>query len=159
MASSVNSAKVKFLDDSHSDDSGNSASSQSNNNVQAKQQQPLKLTVVTRKEQRYIGPNCSNMTPEPPLQIRTISMPQLSGLPYQGRNSAAYSLPWQAGDTQYSPAGLGGHAFASRLCARLAESPAGASGPQVARDGQAEHAEGFAGQVPAQHRRGRYGRR
>ncbi|KAH8364991.1 hypothetical protein KR200_010652, partial [Drosophila serrata] len=84
LASSVNSAKEESLDGQHSDDSGISASSQSNNNLQAKQQQPLKLTVVTRQEQRYIGPNCYNMTPEPPQQkliTRTISTPQLSGLP------------------------------------------------------------------------------
>ncbi|KAH8289234.1 hypothetical protein KR054_002061, partial [Drosophila jambulina] len=87
LASSVNSAKEESLDGQHSDDSGISASSQSNNNnIQVKQQsqQPLKLTVVTRQEQRYIGPNCYNMTPEPPQQkliTRTISTPQLSGLP------------------------------------------------------------------------------
>lgn len=83
LASSVNSAKEESLDGQHSDDSGISASSQTNN--QAKQQAaPLKLTVVTRQEQRYIGPNCYNMTPEPPQQkliTRTISTPQLSGLP------------------------------------------------------------------------------
>ncbi|KAH8388709.1 hypothetical protein KR200_005000, partial [Drosophila serrata] len=91
LAYSVNSVKDKSLDDQHSDESGISASSQSNNNLQDKQQQPLKLTVVSRPEQRYIGPNCYNMTPEPPQQefiTRIIFIPQLSGLPYQGRDAA-----------------------------------------------------------------------
>ncbi|EDX17749.1 GD17083 [Drosophila simulans] len=89
LASSVNSAKEESLDGQHSDDSGISASSQSNTLItgittNVAKQQPLKLTVVTRQEQRYIGPNCYNLTPEPPQQkliTRTISTPQLSGLP------------------------------------------------------------------------------
>lgn len=89
LASSVNSAKEESLDGQHSDDSGISASSQSNILItgittNVAKQQPLKLTVVTRQEQRYIGPNCYNLTPEPPQQkliTRTISTPQLSGLP------------------------------------------------------------------------------
>ncbi|XP_017045827.1 uncharacterized protein LOC108091232 [Drosophila ficusphila] len=92
LASSVNSAKEESLDGQHSDDSGISASSQSNiisavgnsNSATNAAKQPLKLTVVTRQEQRYIGPNCYNLTPEPPQQkliTRTISTPQLSGLP------------------------------------------------------------------------------
>ncbi|XP_016950422.1 uncharacterized protein LOC108024810 [Drosophila biarmipes] len=83
LASSVNSAKEESLDGQHSDDSGISASSQSNTTASVAKQ-PLKLTVVTRQEQRYIGPNCYNLTPEPPQQkliTRTISTPQLSGLP------------------------------------------------------------------------------
>ncbi|XP_017065141.1 uncharacterized protein LOC108103904 [Drosophila eugracilis] len=83
LASSVNSAKEESLDGQHSDDSGISASSQSKTNTNVTKQ-PLKLTVVTRQEQRYIGPNCYNLTPEPPQQkliTRTISTPQLSGLP------------------------------------------------------------------------------
>ncbi|SPP78880.1 ras guanine nucleotide exchange factor Y [Drosophila guanche] len=88
LASSVNSTKEESLDGQHSDDSGISASSQGNNNNNnnnnlVKQLQPLKLTVVSRQEQRYIGPNCYNMTPEPPqqkLMTRTISTPQLNGL-------------------------------------------------------------------------------
>jgi len=84
LASSVNSAKEESLDGQHSDDSGISASSQSNINANVVAKQPLKLTVVTRQEQRYIGPNCYNLTPDPPQQkliTRTISTPQLSGLP------------------------------------------------------------------------------
>ncbi|XP_052857313.1 uncharacterized protein LOC128265379 isoform X1 [Drosophila gunungcola] len=89
LASSVNSGKEESLDGQHSDDSGISASSQCNNNLMATgggnaAKQPLKLTVVARQEQRYIGPNCYNLTPEPPQQkliTRTISTPQLSGLP------------------------------------------------------------------------------
>nr|XP_016924297.2 uncharacterized protein LOC108005502 [Drosophila suzukii] len=84
LASSVNSAKEESLDGQHSDDSGISASSQSNTNANVVAKQPLKLTVVTRQEQRYIGPNCYNLTPDPPQQkliTRTISTPQLSGLP------------------------------------------------------------------------------
>ncbi|KAH8313924.1 hypothetical protein KR067_001228, partial [Drosophila pandora] len=91
LASSVNSHKEESLDGQHSDDSGISASSQNNNNNNnnsnsnsAGGKQPVKLTLVTRQEQRYIGPNCYNMTPEPPQQkliTRTISTPQLSGLP------------------------------------------------------------------------------
>ncbi|KAH8368423.1 hypothetical protein KR084_011392, partial [Drosophila pseudotakahashii] len=86
LASSVNSAKEESLDGQHSDDSGISASSQTTKTTStvAKQSQQLKLTVVTRQEQRYIGPNCYNLTPEPPQQkliTRTISTPQLSGLP------------------------------------------------------------------------------
>ncbi|XP_039499300.1 uncharacterized protein LOC120456498 [Drosophila santomea] len=89
LASSVNSAKEESLDGQHSDDSGISASSQSNTLItgittNVAKQQPLKLTLVTRQEQRYIGPNCYNLTPEPPQQkliTRTISTPQLSGLP------------------------------------------------------------------------------
>ncbi|XP_026845640.1 ras guanine nucleotide exchange factor Y [Drosophila persimilis] len=88
LASSVNSTKEESLDGQHSDDSGISASSQSNNNNNnsnnlVKQLQPLKLTVVSRQEQRYIGPNCYNLTPEPPqqkLMTRTISTPQLNGV-------------------------------------------------------------------------------
>ncbi|XP_017138555.1 rho GTPase-activating protein gacZ [Drosophila miranda] len=91
LASSVNSNKEESLDGQHSDDSGISASSQSNNNNNnnnninnlVKQLQPLKLTVVSRQEQRYIGPNCYNLTPEPPqqkLMTRTISTPQLNGV-------------------------------------------------------------------------------
>ncbi|EDW26117.1 GL25336 [Drosophila persimilis] len=73
LASSVNSTKEESLDGQHSDDSGISASSQSNNNNNnsnnlVKQLQPLKLTVVSRQEQRYIGPNCYNLTSEPPQQ-------------------------------------------------------------------------------------------
>lgn len=85
LASSVNSHKEESLDGQHSDDSGISASSQTNNNSNnVVSKQPVKLTLVTRQEQRYIGPNCYNMTPEPPQQkliTRTISTPQLSGLP------------------------------------------------------------------------------
>ncbi|XP_043066115.1 uncharacterized protein mdu [Drosophila bipectinata] len=88
LASSVNSHKEESLDGQHSDDSGISASSQNinsnNNNNSGASKQPVKLTLVTRQEQRYIGPNCYNMTPEPPQQkliTRTISTPQLSGLP------------------------------------------------------------------------------
>ncbi|XP_044316824.1 probable basic-leucine zipper transcription factor N [Drosophila rhopaloa] len=94
LASSVNSGKEESLDGQHSDDSGISASSQSNTITSASAsasatgggvaKQPLKLTVVTRQEQRYIGPNCYNLTPEPPQQkliTRTISTPQLGGLP------------------------------------------------------------------------------
>ncbi|XP_017005359.2 probable serine/threonine-protein kinase cdc7 [Drosophila takahashii] len=91
LASSVNSAKEESLDGQHSDDSGISASSQTTKTTSTnvvkqsqQQQQQLKLTVVTRQEQRYIGPNCYNLTPEPPQQkliTRTISTPQLSGLP------------------------------------------------------------------------------
>ncbi|KAH8361268.1 hypothetical protein KR200_012104 [Drosophila serrata] len=55
LASSVNSAKEESQ---HSYDSGTSASSQSNNNLQDKQQ-PRKLTVVTRQKQRYIGPTAT----------------------------------------------------------------------------------------------------
>ncbi|KAH8295911.1 hypothetical protein KR018_000295, partial [Drosophila ironensis] len=98
LASSVNSHKEESLDGQHSDDSGISASSQTlNNNSQGKKeqqqqlQQPLKLTVVTRQEQRYIGPNCYNLTPEPPQQkliTRTISTPQLTGSAAQKRQFA-----------------------------------------------------------------------
>ncbi|XP_020805589.1 uncharacterized protein LOC110181993 [Drosophila serrata] len=38
--------------------------------------------------------NCYNVTPEPPQQrliTRTISVPQLTGLPYQGRDAAVYA--------------------------------------------------------------------
>lgn len=85
LASSVNSShKEESLDEHHSDDSGISASSQktNNNNNTGSGKQPLKLTIVARQEQRYIGPNCYNMTPEPPqqkLMTRTISTPQLHG--------------------------------------------------------------------------------
>ncbi|XP_034670971.1 uncharacterized protein LOC117903193 [Drosophila subobscura] len=93
LASSVNSTKEESLDGQHSDDSGISASSQGNNNNNlVKQLQPLKLTVVSRQEQRYIGPNCYNMTPEPPqqkLMARTISTPQLNGL--QQKRQFAFS--------------------------------------------------------------------
>ncbi|XP_022225011.2 uncharacterized protein LOC111075827 [Drosophila obscura] len=95
LASSVNSTKEESLDGQHSDDSGISASSQSNNNNNnnlVKQLQPLKLTVVSRQEQRYIGPNCYNLTPEPPqqkLMTRTISTPQLNGV--QQKRQFAFS--------------------------------------------------------------------
>ncbi|KAH8265147.1 hypothetical protein KR044_002097, partial [Drosophila immigrans] len=91
LASSVNSShKEESLDEHHSDDSGISASSQktSSNNVNANGgKQPLKLTIVGRQEQRYIGPNCYNLTPEPPqqkLMTRTISTPQLHSQQGQG---------------------------------------------------------------------------
>ncbi|XP_034490161.1 putative protein DDB_G0292252 isoform X2 [Drosophila innubila] len=93
LASSVNSNsshKEESLDEHHSDDSGISASSQktknNNNNNNGGGKQPLKLNIVSRQEQRYIGPNCYNMTPEPPqqkLMTRTLSLslstPQLHG--------------------------------------------------------------------------------
>ncbi|KAH8396036.1 hypothetical protein KR222_002269, partial [Zaprionus bogoriensis] len=96
LASSVNSShKEESLDEHHSDDSGISASSQkknnnnnSNNNNNTSNgggplKPPLKLTILGRQEQRYIGPNCYNLTPEPPqqkLMTRTISTPQLNGV-------------------------------------------------------------------------------
>lgn len=93
LASSVNSShKEESLDDHHSDDSGISSSSlkkninnnnnNNNSNDGGSGKQPLKLTIVGRQEQRYIGPNCYNLTPEPPqqkLMTRTISTPQLNG--------------------------------------------------------------------------------
>lgn len=89
LASSVNSShKEESLDDHHSDDSGISSSSlkkninNNNSNDIGSGKQPLKLTIVGRQEQRYIGPNCYNLTPEPPqqkLMTRTISTPQLNG--------------------------------------------------------------------------------
>ncbi|ALC49202.1 CG2556 [Drosophila busckii] len=74
LASSVNSQRDKeeSLDEHHSDDSGISASSlkinNNNKNTLSGSKQPLKLTIVGRQEQRYIGPNCYNLTPEPPQQ-------------------------------------------------------------------------------------------
>ncbi|XP_068158046.1 protein kinase 3 [Drosophila tropicalis] len=73
LASSVNSTKEESLDGQHSDDSGISASSNNNTNNNKSNngqvaKQPLKLTIVGRQEQRYIGPNCYNLTPEPPQQ-------------------------------------------------------------------------------------------
>ncbi|KAL7743935.1 hypothetical protein ACLKA6_003155 [Drosophila palustris] len=102
LASSVNSGhgKEESLDEHHSDDSGISASSQktknnsnsNNNSNNGAGKQTLKLNIGSRQEQRYIGPNCYNMTPEPPQQklmpmtmtmpmTRTISIstPQLNG--------------------------------------------------------------------------------
>ncbi|XP_020797858.1 uncharacterized protein LOC110176000 [Drosophila serrata] len=82
-----------------------SASSQSNNNIQGKQQQkqpPVRSSVILD-----IGLLHDTGAAAAEAAItRTIFMPQLSGLPYQGR------------DTQYSPAGLWGQAVASKLCAR-----------------------------------------
>ncbi|XP_051860951.1 myb-like protein D isoform X1 [Drosophila albomicans] len=95
LASSVNSNshKEESLDEHHSDDSGISASSQktATANGGAGGKQPLKLTIVGRQEQRYIGPNCYNLTPEPPqqkLMTRTISTPQLHGQQQQKRQFA-----------------------------------------------------------------------
>ncbi|EDV92293.1 probable serine/threonine-protein kinase cdc7 [Drosophila grimshawi] len=79
LASSVNSNshKEESLDEQHSDDSGISASSQKINNInnnnssinsKVDSKGTLKLTLVGRQESRYIGPNCYNLTPEPPQQ-------------------------------------------------------------------------------------------
>lgn len=103
LASSVNSShKEESLDDHHSDDSGISSSSlkkninsnnnNNNSNDSGSGKQPLKLTIVGRQEQRYIGPNCYNLTPEPPqqkLMTRTISTPQLNGAQRQFAFNAA----------------------------------------------------------------------
>ncbi|XP_030079427.1 myb-like protein I [Drosophila hydei] len=87
LASSVNSNnsshKEESLDEQHSDDSGISASSQkasSNNNSKPEGKAGLKLNLAGRQESRYIGPNCYNLTPEPPqqkLMTRTQATPQL----------------------------------------------------------------------------------
>ncbi|TDG39464.1 hypothetical protein AWZ03_014113 [Drosophila navojoa] len=87
LASSVNSHssshKEESLDEHHSDDSGISASSQktiNNNNGKSEGKAGLKLNLVGRQESRYIGPNCYNLTPEPPQQkllTRTPGTPQL----------------------------------------------------------------------------------
>lgn len=86
LASSVNSShKEESLDDHHSDDSGISSSSLkktiigNNSKDGGSVKAPLKLSIVGRQEQRYIGPNCYNLTPEPPQQkllTRTISTTQ-----------------------------------------------------------------------------------
>ncbi|XP_032288937.1 nuclear transcription factor Y subunit alpha [Drosophila virilis] len=72
LASSVNSNshKEESLDEQHSDDSGISASSlkTNNNNNNNNNKAGLKLSLVARQESRYIGPNCYNLTPEPPQQ-------------------------------------------------------------------------------------------
>ncbi|KAH8387056.1 hypothetical protein KR093_004414, partial [Drosophila rubida] len=104
LASSVNSShKEESLDEHHSDDSGISASSQklSSNSTAAVNggvaggKQPLKLTIVGRQqEQRYIGPNCYNLTPDPPqqkLMTRTISTPQLHGQQQQQKRQFAFN--------------------------------------------------------------------
>ncbi|XP_043866889.1 uncharacterized protein LOC116804575 isoform X2 [Drosophila mojavensis] len=87
LASSVNSHssshKEESLDEHHSDDSGISASSQktiNNDNNKSEGKTGLKLNLAGRQESRYIGPNCYNMTPEPPQQkllTRTPGTPQL----------------------------------------------------------------------------------
>ncbi|XP_064540637.1 rho GTPase-activating protein gacU isoform X2 [Drosophila montana] len=79
LASSVNSNshKEESLDEQHSDDSGISASSlktnnnNNNNNSNSSKldgKAGLKLSLAGRQESRYIGPNCYNLTPEPPQQ-------------------------------------------------------------------------------------------
>lgn len=87
LALSVNSTKD---DDHHSDDSGISASSSPVNGVSAnikKLNEACKTntpsTPIALKENRYKGPNCYNMTPEPPqqkLMTRTVSTPLLSAI-------------------------------------------------------------------------------
>lgn len=88
LALSVNSTKDE---DNHSDDSGISASSSPVNGVSAnikKINEANKVvntpsTPVASKEPRYIGPNCYNLTPEPPqqkLMTRTVSTPLLSAI-------------------------------------------------------------------------------
>uniref|UniRef100_A0A1L8EG03 Uncharacterized protein n=1 Tax=Haematobia irritans TaxID=7368 RepID=A0A1L8EG03_HAEIR len=88
LALSVNSTKD---DGHHSDDSGISASSSPVNGVSAnikKLNEASKLnampsTPIANREPRYIGPNCYNMTPEPPqqkLMTRTVSTPLLSAI-------------------------------------------------------------------------------
>ncbi|XP_037935152.1 uncharacterized protein LOC119669365 isoform X2 [Teleopsis dalmanni] len=78
LASSINS-KESF-DGHHSDDSGISASSSPNTNKSSNNNNNEVFKSVN-KEQRYIGPNCYNMTPEPPqqkLMTRTVSTPHLA---------------------------------------------------------------------------------
>nr|XP_013101265.1 unnamed protein product [Stomoxys calcitrans] len=88
LALSVNSAKD---DGHHSDDSGISASSSPVNGVsanikklnEASKQLATPTTPMGSKEPRYIGPNCYNITPEPPqqkLMTRTVSTPLLSAI-------------------------------------------------------------------------------
>lgn len=89
LALSVNSTKDE---DHHSDDSGISASSSPVNGVSAnikKLNEASKIapstpsTPMANREPRYIGPNCYNMTPEPPqqkLMTRTVSTPLLSAI-------------------------------------------------------------------------------
>ncbi|KAM7349071.1 mitotic spindle positioning protein meduse [Cochliomyia hominivorax] len=88
LALSVNSTKE---DDHHSDDSGISASSSPVNGVSAnikKINEANKVvttpsTPLANREPRYIGPNCYNLTPEPPqqkLMTRTVSTPLLSAI-------------------------------------------------------------------------------
>ncbi|XP_030378079.1 homeobox protein 5 [Scaptodrosophila lebanonensis] len=102
LTSSVNSNKEESLDEHHSDDSGISASSLSikininnnNNNgiVKPKYNNNNNISSAILREQRYIGPNCYNLTPEPPQQkmmTRTISTPQLHGL--QQRRQFAFN--------------------------------------------------------------------
>lgn len=88
LALSVHSTKDE---DHHSDDSGISASSGPVNGVSAnikKINEANKVVtapsaLLANKEPRYIGPNCYNLTPEPPqqkLMTRTVSTPLLSAI-------------------------------------------------------------------------------
>ncbi|KAH8392980.1 hypothetical protein KR200_007210 [Drosophila serrata] len=81
LASSVNSAKEESLDGQHSDDSGISASSQSNKNLQAKQQQQPGIALHWTQL-----PQHDTEAAAAELITRTTSTPQLSGLP-QNRNA------------------------------------------------------------------------
>ncbi|XP_037809251.1 uncharacterized protein LOC119602004 isoform X2 [Lucilia sericata] len=88
LALSVHSTKDE---DNHSDDSGISASSSPVNGVSANikkindANKPVTTpsTPLAAREPRYIGPNCYNLTPEPPqqkLMTRTVSTPLLSAI-------------------------------------------------------------------------------
>ena len=89
LALSVHSTKEE---DHHSDDSGISASSSPVNGVSVnikkineanKVSNIPPLTPLNNKEPRYIGPNCYNLTPEPPqqkLMTRTVSTPMLNAI-------------------------------------------------------------------------------
>lgn len=87
LALSVHSTKEE---DHHSDDSGISASSSPVNGVSANIKKinetnkvSMPSTPFNNKEPRYIGPNCYNLTPEPPqqkLMTRTVSTPMLNAI-------------------------------------------------------------------------------